>query len=70
MIDQLGAKAGQQLDHPDKMFDITREVLSMSDFVQAVSIGFQPSYYPQEGYWSITVSLRPAPILARNLGSR
>ncbi len=51
MIDQLGAKAGQQLDHPDKMFDITREVLSMSDIVQAVSIGFQPSYYPQEGYW-------------------
>ena len=53
LADNLETLIYKDLDHPDKMMGLSREVVVNNPFLNGCSISFEPYYYPSKGkYYS------------------
>lgn len=49
VADNLEGRIYQNLDHPDAMFDLSREVVLTNAFLNGCSISFEPYFFPEKG---------------------
>ena len=49
VADNLEGRIYQNLDKPDVMFDLSREVVLTNSFLNGCSISFEPYYFPEKG---------------------
>ena len=49
VADNLEGRIYQNLDKPDAMFDLSREVVLTNSFLNGCSISFEPYYFPEKG---------------------
>ena len=41
----------ENLDHPDKMYDIMERVVELNPHIRSCGVSFVADYYPQKGHW-------------------
>ena len=58
VADNLEGRIYQNLDNPDTMFDLSREVVATNAFLNGCSISFEPDYFKEKGRYFSAYSNR------------
>ena len=58
VADNLEGRIYQNLDHPDAMFELSREVVLTNSFLNGCSISFEPYYFKEKGRYFSSYSNR------------
>ncbi len=48
----------ENLDHPDKMYDIMERVVGLNPHIRSCGVSFIADYYPQKGHWFCPYALK------------